>query len=257
MPCVVKPASATAYLSEVLVRLVDASQVLPHGSLQLILGPPGDLLDRLGEGDVVTFTGSADPAFRLRSHPNILRRSVVFNAEADSLNSAILGPDVEPGAPEWDLMVREVVREMTVKAGQKCTAIRRVMVPRKHLEAMTQALSVRLAAVRIGDSRLAEVTMGALASAAQREDVVHQIVRLREDCEIAFDAGAGAKPLGEGLNLGAMMGPVLLRCAQPDIASALHAVEAFGPVSTLMPYEDLDHAVALAARGSGSLVASL
>lgn len=257
MPCVAKPASATAYLSEVLVRLIDASQILPRGSLQLILGPTGDLLDRLCEGDVVTFTGSADTALRLRSHPNILRRSVVFNAEADSLNSAILGPDVEPGTAEWDLMVREVVREMTVKAGQKCTAIRRVMVPRKHLDAMTQALSARLAAVRIGDSRLAEVTMGALASAAQREDVASQIARLRDDCELAFDAGAGASPLGEGLNLGAMMGPVLLRCAQPDAASTLHAVEAFGPVSTLMPYEDLDHAVALAARGCGSLVASL
>jgi len=257
MPCIAKPASATAYLCEVLVRLIDASQILPPGSLQLILGRTGDLMDRLREGDVVTFTGSADTALQLRSHPNVLRRSVLFNAEADSLNSAILGPEVKPGQPEWDLMVREVVREMTVKAGQKCTAIRRVMVPQQHLDAMTEAIRNKLASVRIGDTRIAEVTMGALASASQREDVIHQIERLRGDCEIVLDRAQGHAPLGEGLNLDTMMSPVLLRCLRPDAASMLHSIEAFGPVSTLMPYEDLDHAVALAARGCGSLVASL
>ena len=257
MPCLAKPASATAYLCEIMVRLIDASGVLPPGSLQLVLGRTGDLLDRLREGDVVTFTGSADTALQLRSHPNVLRRSVVFNAEADSLNCAILGPEVEPDQPEWDLMVREVVREITVKAGQKCTAIRRIMVPRRHLEAMTQALCARLAAVQVGDTRLGEVTMGALASAAQREDLLHQIERLREDCELILDPAQGKAPLGEGLNLAAMMAPALMRCAHPDAAASLHAVEAFGPVSTLMPYEDLDHAIALAARGCGSLVASL
>jgi oxepin-CoA hydrolase / 3-oxo-5,6-dehydrosuberyl-CoA semialdehyde dehydrogenase len=257
MPCIVKPATATSYLTEACVRLMHASGLLPTGALQLIVGSSGDLLDRLEESDIVTFTGSADTAMKLRSNANLLRRSVPFNAEADSLNAAILAPDVAPDHPAFDLFVRELVREMTVKAGQKCTAIRRAIVPRVHLDALTQRLTAKLSAVVAGDPSLDGVTMGALASRAQQHDVAERVAALSRSCDTVYGAGAGFAPRGEGAANGAFFSPTLLLCQKPNRDHDAHNVEAFGPVSTLMPYDDVDEAVTIAARGRGSLVASL
>nr|WP_217703875.1 phenylacetic acid degradation bifunctional protein PaaZ [Schlegelella koreensis] len=257
LPCIVKPATATSYLTEALVRMIDDSGILPAGSLQLVIGSTGDLLDRLESHDVVTFTGSADTAVKLRSTPNLIRQSIPFNVEADSLNSAILGPDVTPDSPEFDLFVKEVVREMTVKAGQKCTAIRRAMVPRAQLDAVAAALKARLAKVAVGDPALENVRMGALASKAQQHDVGERVRMLAEGNEVVFGAADGFAPLGEGVGEGAFFAPTLLLCRDGWANDAVHDVEAFGPVSTLMPYGDIDEAIALAARGRGSLVATL
>ena len=257
MPCIGKPATATSYLTEALVRLVDESQILPAGALQLVIGGTGDLLDRLDGQDVVSFTGSADTATKLRAHPNLLAHSVPFNAEADSLNAAVLGPDVTPDDEEFDLFVKEVAREMTVKAGQKCTAIRRAIVPRARLAAVAERLRERLAKVVVGDPANEKVRMGALASKAQQADVAERVARLAEGNELVFGARDGFAPLGEGTREGAFFAPTLLLCADPRGSAAVHDVEAFGPVSTLMPYDDLDEALALAARGKGSLVATL
>lgn len=257
MPCIVKPATATAYLTEALVRLIDASGLLPPGALQLVVGGVGTLLEQLDTQDVVTFTGSAQTASRLRTHPNLVRNAIPFNAEADSLNAAILGPDVTPDAPEFALFVDEVVREMTVKAGQKCTAIRRAIVPRARLDAVAQALRARLATVVVGDPALEGVQMGALASRAQQVDVGEQLLRLAAGCETVWGAADGFAPRGEGIERGAFFAPTLLLCARPHEFAAVHEIEAFGPVATLMPYDGIDDAIALAARGRGSLVASL
>ena len=257
MPCIGKPATATSYLTEALVRLIDASGILPAGALQLVIGSTGDLLDRLDGRDVVTFTGSADTAAKLRVHPNLVRHSIPFNAEADSLNCAILAPEVTPDDAEFDLFVKEVAREMTVKAGQKCTAIRRAIVPRRHLDAVAEALRARLAKTVIGDPAVEGVKMGALASHAQVADVAAQIARLREAADLVHDGSAGFAPLGEGVGEGAFLAPMLLRARNPLGDDTVHAVEAFGPVSTLMAYEDLDEALALAAKGQGSLVGTL
>ncbi|MEI7446855.1 MAG: phenylacetic acid degradation bifunctional protein PaaZ, partial [Burkholderiales bacterium] len=257
VPCIGKPATATAYLTEALVREIDATGLLPPGALQLVIGGTGDLLDRLDGRDVVTFTGSADTAAMLRAHPNLVRQSIPFNAEADSLNAAILGPDVEPGSAEFGLFVDEVVREMSVKAGQKCTAIRRAIVPRARLDAVAQALRAKLAALVVGDPSLEGVQMGALASRAQQRDVGERVAALAADCETVFGAADGFAPRGERVADGAFFAPTLLLCARPRETASVHEVEAFGPVSTLMPYDDLDDAIELAARGRGSLVASL
>jgi oxepin-CoA hydrolase / 3-oxo-5,6-dehydrosuberyl-CoA semialdehyde dehydrogenase len=255
MPCIGKPATATSYLTEAAVRLMHESGLLPAGSLQLVIGGTGDLLDRLGGQDVVTFTGSADTAARLRVHPNLVRHSVPFNAEADSLNCAILGPGVTPDDPEFELFVKEVAREMTAKAGQKCTAIRRAIVPRQQIDAVAAALRARLAKVVVGDPSVEGVRMGPLASRAQQADVAERLALLSQEAEVVFGASDGFAPRGEGVTEGAFFAPTLLRCRGDG--NAVHDVEAFGPVSTLIGYEDLDHAVALAARGKGSLVASL
>ncbi|MDC8783748.1 phenylacetic acid degradation bifunctional protein PaaZ [Roseateles koreensis] len=257
MPCIVKPATATSFAAEAAVRLIHASGLLPAGSLQLIVGSSGDLLDRLEETDVVTFTGSADTAAQLRVTRNLVQRSVPFNAEADSLNCAILAPDVLPGDPEFDLFVREVFREMTTKAGQKCTAIRRAIVPRQHLEAVAGALRERLAKLKVGDPSIEGVRMGPLASKAQQIDVAERVARLSVGNQVAFGAADGFAPVGEDVIEGAFFSPTLLVCADAFANSVVHDVEAFGPVSTLMPYGDLDEALALAAKGRGSLVASV
>jgi oxepin-CoA hydrolase/3-oxo-5,6-dehydrosuberyl-CoA semialdehyde dehydrogenase len=256
MPCIGKPASATSYLTEACVRIMLDSGLLPEGALQLVIGGTGDLLDRLDGQDVVTFTGSADTAARLRVHPNLIRHSVPFNAEADSLNCSILAPDVTPDAPEFDLFVKEVAREMTVKAGQKCTAIRRAIVPRQHLDAVAQALRARLARTVVGNPAVEGVKMGALASKAQQADVAERVAQLLQGAEAVFSERDGFQPQGEGSADGAFFSPTLLLARDP-MNSAAHDVEAFGPVSTLMPYDDLGEAIALAARGKGSLVGSL
>jgi len=257
MPTIAKPATATSYLTEKCVRLMLDSGLLPEGALQLVIGGTGDLLDRLEESDVVTFTGSADTAAKLRTNANLVRRSIPFNAEADSLNCAILAPDVSPDDEEFDLFVKEVAREMTVKAGQKCTAIRRAIVPRRHVDAVAKKLAERLAKVVVGDPALEAVRMGALASKDQQRDVAERVAVLAAGNEVVFGERQGFKPQGEGVGEGAFFAPTLLLCARPLANLVVHDVEAFGPVSTLMPYDDLDEAVALAARGRGSLVGTL
>jgi oxepin-CoA hydrolase/3-oxo-5,6-dehydrosuberyl-CoA semialdehyde dehydrogenase len=254
MPAIVKPASATSYLSEAAFRVMIESGLLPEGAVQLIVGSVGDLFEHLTGQDVVSFTGSATTALKLRTHPVVTRESVRFIAEQDSLNASVLGPDAAPGTPEFDLFVREVVMEMTVKAGQKCTAIRRAMAPAEHLDAVEQALRERLEKTKVGDPRADDTRMGALVSVSQCEDVRKRIAELEAAGAriVAGDPQAEAPVAG-----GAFLPPVLLRTDDPWGNDAVHDVEPFGPVSTIMPYRDMDDAVALANRGKGSLVLSL
>jgi len=253
VPAIVKPGSSTGYLTEAAVRIMIEADVLPKGALQLIMGSVGDLMDHLTCQDVVSFTGSAYTAMKLQSHPVIARESVRFVAERDSLNASILGPDAAPGTPEFDLFVKEVAREMTVKAGQKCTAIRRAMAPAQYLDAVQAALSERLARVRIGDPREEGVQMGALASQSQLRAVREAVAELSKSARIV----SGDPDLSPVAGNGAFISPILLRSDDPWGSSAVHDVEAFGPVSTLMPYNGLDDAIALANRGMGSLALSL
>jgi oxepin-CoA hydrolase / 3-oxo-5,6-dehydrosuberyl-CoA semialdehyde dehydrogenase len=257
MPCIAKPATATSWLTEACVRLMLESQLLPAGALQLVIGGTGDLLDRLEETDALTFTGSADTAARLRTNANLVRRSVPFNAEADSLNAALLAPDCTPDTPEFELYVKELVREMTVKAGQKCTAIRRAIVPRALLDPLATALRARLAKVVVGDPALESVRMGALASRAQQHDVAERVAQLAAGNEVVFGERDGFAPQGTGVAAGSFFAPTLLLRRQPLASTAVHDIEAFGPVSTLLPYDHFDEALELAARGRGSLVATL
>jgi oxepin-CoA hydrolase/3-oxo-5,6-dehydrosuberyl-CoA semialdehyde dehydrogenase len=257
MPCIGKPATATSYLTEAAVRLMMNSGLLPEGSLQLVVGGTGDLFDYLEGSDVVTFTGSADTAAKLRVHPSLVRHSIPFNAEADSLNCAILAPDVSPDDEEFDLFIKEVAREMTAKAGQKCTAIRRAIVPRQYLDAVATRLSARLAKIVIGDPVREEVSMGALASHAQLADVSARVNQLLQGAEQLYGLKDGFAPVGEGVADGAFFAPTLLLSRNPFENDAVHDIEAFGPVSTLMAYDTLDEALALAARGRGSLVGTL
>ena len=262
MPCIVKPATATSYLSEAAMRLMVQSGLLPEGALQLVIGGTGDLLDRLAGSDVVTFTGSAATAASLRIHPNLVRHSIPFNAEADSLNCAILGDDVTPDDEEFELFIQEVSREMTVKAGQKCTAIRRAIVPRRHFEAVADRLRERLAKTIVGDPALPAVQMGALASQAQRADVAERVAQLLQSgARLIHGERDGFAPQGQGVDQGAFFAPTLLACDHPLSVDGVHEIEAFGPVSTLMAYDagssGMDQAVALAALGKGSLVGTL
>ncbi|QYF95818.1 phenylacetic acid degradation bifunctional protein PaaZ [Massilia sp. PAMC28688] len=257
MPCIGKPATATSYLTEAVVRMMHDSGLLPEGALQLVIGSTGDLLDRLTGFDAVTFTGSADTAAKLRVNKNLIANSVPFTAEADSLNCAILGPDVTPDDEEFDLFVKEVAREMTGKAGQKCTAIRRIIVPQQHVEAVGERLRARLAKVVVGDPSMEGVRMGALASMDQHRDVHGRVEMLSQGNEVLFGARDGFSPVGEGAANGAFFSPTLLLCRNGMTNDAVHDVEAFGPVSTLMTYSDIDEALALAARGKGSLVSTL
>lgn len=257
VPVIAKPATATAYVTEALVRLIHGSGILPAGSLQLICGATGDLLDHLGGQDVISFTGSIETSDKLRRHPNIAKHSIRFVAERDSLNAALLGPDVTPADPEFDLFVREVIREMTVKTGQKCTAIRRIMVPQSQQAAVIAALQAGLAQVKLGDPRTEERVMGPLVSRAQRDAVRAQIATLQSEAEILF--GNPDSCAGDGIDVakGAFMSPVLLRAKHPIAAQRVHDTEAFGPVATVMAYDDLDQAIEFVRRGEGSLVASL
>jgi len=254
VPAIVKPASATAYLTEAAFRVMIESGVLPTGAVQLIVGGVGDLFDHLTGQDVVSFTGSASTALKLRTHPTVMRESVRFIAEQDSLNASVLGPDAAPGTPEFDLFIREVSIEMTVKAGQKCTAIRRAMAPAQYLDAVQSALAERLASTKVGDPRAEDTRMGALVSTAQREDVRQKIAELEAAGAKVVAGDPQADPPVPG---GAFLTPVLLRTDDPWATSAVHDVEPFGPVSTIMPYRDMEDAVALANRGKGSLALSL
>jgi oxepin-CoA hydrolase/3-oxo-5,6-dehydrosuberyl-CoA semialdehyde dehydrogenase len=255
VPAIVKPASASAYVTAHCVRIMIEADILPPGALQLITGSTGDLLDHLTCQDVLSFTGSAATAQKLQNHPVIARESVRFVAERDSLNATLLGPDCSEDTPEFDLFVKEVLREMTVKAGQKCTAIRRAFVPATLIDAVQAALISRLSKVIVGNPADHGVTMGALISQAQVRDVRKTIEMLTYEARIVF--GDPFVPPAGVPTEGAFMSPTLLRCDRPDLARLVHEIEAFGPVATLMPYRDLDEAMALCNKGGGSLVMSL
>ncbi|MFG6578860.1 phenylacetic acid degradation bifunctional protein PaaZ [Sulfitobacter sp. 1A13191] len=257
VPAIVKPATATCYVTEHCVRLMLDSGLLPKGALQFVSGGLGDMLDLLGCQDAVAFTGSADTALKLRGNPRLMENSVRFTSEQDSLNASVLGPDAVPGTPEFDLFVKEVQREMTAKAGQKCTAIRRIMVPQAQIDAVISALSERFAKTTIGDPRAEDTRMGALVSGSQKRDVLEKVGLLSAEAERVFGDPDNFTVKGADRDKGAFLPPMLFHCADPDAAERVHDTEAFGPVSTLMPYRDLAHASALLNRGQGSLVASI
>ena len=257
MPAIVKPATTTAYLTELVVRRIVESGILPEGALQLVCGSLGDAFDHLTCQDVVSFTGSASTAQKLRTHPTIVANSVRFISETDSINSCVLGPDAAPGQPEFDAFVREVVREMTAKAGQKCTAIRKAIVPAAHAEAAAQAIKAGLAKVVVGDPRLEQVRMGPLAALAQRREVLGRIAELRREAELLTGEAETLQLAGADREKGAFVAPALLFCREPKKAKAIHTVEAFGPVCTVVPYASVSDAVAYARGGEGSLVGSV
>jgi len=257
VPAIVKPATSTAYLTELVFRRMIESGILPEGAIQLVCGGTGDLFGHLGCQDLVAFTGSAATADKLASHPRVRSESVRFTAETDSLNCSVLGPDAGPGTAEFDLYVAEVVKEMTAKAGQKCTAIRRAIVPQQHLAAVIEALQARLARVRVGNPALDEVHMGALASHAQRAEVRERLTEIAAAGELVYGDPDRVELLDADAGRGAFMSPILIHCRDVSPASPVHAVEAFGPVSSVIAYESLDQAVELARRGRGSLAASV
>ncbi|NIJ09273.1 oxepin-CoA hydrolase/3-oxo-5,6-dehydrosuberyl-CoA semialdehyde dehydrogenase [Sphingomonas vulcanisoli] len=256
MPAIVKPATVGAYLTAAAFRILIEANVVPAGALQLLLGSAGDLIDRLDGQDVVAFTGSADTAAKLKANPNVIAKAVRFTAEQDSLNASVLGPDATPDSPEFDLFVKEVVREMTQKAGQKCTAIRRAIVPAAQIDAVQAAIVARLAKTTVGNPRAEGVRMGALAGQAQRDDVRARIATLREEATLVCGGDVPALLDADG-EKGAFLAPTLLRCDTPLTAEIVHRVEAFGPVSTIMPYGDIAEAAEIARKGEGSLVCSL
>lgn len=257
MPAIVKPATVTSYLTRKMVAAMIESGILPAGALQLICGGVGDLLDHVTCQDVVTFTGSAWTGRKLKSHPRIIAESVRFNMEADSLNCSILGPDAAPGTDEFDLFIKEVVREMTVKAGQKCTAIRRTIVPEGMQEDVIKALQKRLGGVTVGDPSVEGVKMGPLAGRGQVGEVRKAAEQLMQAGEVVFGSLEGLALTGADAAKGAFFTPMLLHCATPLGRSEPHDIEAFGPVNTVMPYANLDEAIELARRGRGSLCGSL
>ena len=257
VPVVVKPATSTSYLTQAVFRRMVESGILPPGAIQLICGGLGDLFEHLGCQDVVSFTGSASTASALRRHPVIIANSVRFIAETDSINSSLLGADARPGTPEFDLYVREVAREMTTKAGQKCTAIRKAIVPAALAGPVVEALRERLAQVVVGNPALDNVRMGPLASLKQRSEILERVQTLRTEAELVAGDPANFKVEGASAELGAFVPPMLLLCRQPAAARVVHVTEAFGPVCTVLPYEDLEDAIAIARRGEGSLAGSI
>ncbi|ULQ55748.1 phenylacetic acid degradation bifunctional protein PaaZ [Flavihumibacter rivuli] len=257
VPAIVKPATVTSYLTEAVVREIIASGILPEGALQLICGSAGDLLDHVQSQDVVTFTGSASTGLMLKSHPAILRESVPFNMEADSLNCIILGEDVEPGMPEWDVFVKEVRKEMTVKAGQKCTAIRRIFVPDNKVEAVWKAVAAALQQTTIGNPLNEKVRMGSLAGKTQQREVMEQVQKLLASSQLVYGSLDSVELIDADPEKGAFISPLLLVNDKPFSSQAVHEVEAFGPVSTIMPYKHRDETVELARMGKGSLCSSI
>jgi len=257
VPAIVKPATVTCYVTELMVKEIVDSKILPEGSLQLICGSARGILETVTSQDVVTFTGSASTGRMLKSHKNILNESVPFNMEADSLNCCILGEDVNPGSVEFDLFIKEVQREMTVKAGQKCTAIRRVIVPSNKIEDVQIALGKRLAKTTIGDPSAEGVRMGSLAGLEQREEVKDKILQLSKSQEIIYGDLSNFEVIGADKEKGAFLPPILFLNNDPFNKIDCHNLEAFGPVSTLMPYKGIEEAIELANMGKGSLVCSI
>ena len=257
VPAVVLPAPQTAYLTEAVVKEIIASGILPEGALQLISGTAKDILDNTQSQDVVSFTGSAKTGRMLKNHPQLIEESVPFTMEADSLNACILGEDAKPGTPEFNLFIKEVRNEMTVKCGQKCTAIRRIIVPENLIEDVQIALGKQLDKITIGDPRLKEVRMGALVTKEQRESVYSQVKEITKTANIVYGDFDEAQTIGENTKGGSFIKPILLREDNPLKNEAAHITEAFGPVSTLMHYKDLDEAIQLSKMGKGSLVSSI
>ncbi|MBV9989619.1 MAG: phenylacetic acid degradation bifunctional protein PaaZ [Chitinophagaceae bacterium] len=257
VPAVVKPATITSFLTESVVRRIDASGILPKGALQLICGSAGDLLDHVTAQDVVSFTGSASTGLMLKSGKNILEQNVPFTMEADSLNCIVLGEDVTPGMPEWDIFIKEVRKEMTTKCGQKCTAIRRIFVPENKLKDIGIALGKALAQTTIGNPLNEKVRMGSLAGESQRKEVKAQVQKLLASSQIIYGSLDSVELIDADAARGAFMSPILLLNEQPHTSREVHEVEAFGPVSTLMPYSTTEEAITLAKMGKGSLVSSV
>jgi oxepin-CoA hydrolase / 3-oxo-5,6-dehydrosuberyl-CoA semialdehyde dehydrogenase len=257
MPAVVKPATVTSYLTEAVVKEIVASAILPQGALQLICGSAGDMLNYVTSQDVVTFTGSASTGIKLKSHPIVLRESVPFNMEADSLNCIVLGSDAVPGKPEWELFIKEVKREMTAKAGQKCTAVRRIFVPENKIEEASKAIAAALTTTVIGNPLNEKVKMGSLAGEEQRKEVRIQVQKLLASSQIIYGSLDSVKVLDADAGQGAFLSPVLLLNSNPLNAEEPHSVEAFGPVSTLMPYRGMEEVIALSKKGKGSLCSSI
>ena len=257
VPAIIKPASSTAYLTELMVHRMIESGLLPAGSVQLICGGVGDLFDHLTCQDIIAFTGSKTTAEMLQRHPRVVSESVAFTAETDSLNMSILGPDATPGTPEFDLYIQEVTREMTAKAGQKCTAIRRIITPAEIAGDVVKALSTALGNIRIGNPGIKEVDMGALASQGQRDEVRERVADLAAEADVVFGGTDDFELVDADSKKGAFFMPTLLHCEKPLSSKAVHAVEAFGPVSTVLPYDSIDEAIELAKLGEGSLAGSI
>ncbi len=257
MPAIVKPATVTSYLTEAVVKEIIASGILPEGALQLICGSAGDLLDHVCSQDVVTFTGSAETGLLLKSNPNILRENVPFNMEADSLNCIVLGEAVAPGDKEWDIFIKEVRREMTLKAGQRCTGIRRIFVPENKMEDVWKTIAASLSQTSIGNPLNEKVRMGSLAGKTQLNEVRAQVQKLMASSQIIYGSLDSVELVDANAEQGAFISPILLMNDKPLLSKEPHEIEAFGPVSTLMPYKDIDEAIVLSKLGKGSLVSTI
>ena len=257
VPAVVKPATVTSYLTEAVVKEIIASGILPDGALQLVCGSAGDLLDHVTSQDVITFTGSKSTGLKLRSHPKVLNESVPFNMEADSLNAIVLGEDVSPLMAEWDIFIKEVRKEMTVKAGQKCTAIRRIFVPENRMEDVWKAIASSLQQTIIGNPLNEKVRMGSLAGQTQRQEVRQQVQKILASSQIVYGSLDSVDVVDADATKGAFLSPLLLLNDKPFESKAVHEVEAFGPVSTIMPYKDLSEAIELSKKGKGSLCTTI
>ncbi|MBD3638680.1 MAG: phenylacetic acid degradation bifunctional protein PaaZ [Crocinitomicaceae bacterium] len=257
VPAIVKPSEFTCYLTEVMVRDIIDSKILPEGALQLVVGLGRGVIDHVGSTDTVTFTGSAATGKKLKALPHIVENSVSFNLEADSLNAAILGKDAVPGTQDFDIFIKEIQREITVKAGQKCTAVRRIVVPDNLVEDVQKALSSRLDKNTIGDPSDPSVRMGSLATKLQVERVKENIELLKKEQSIVYGDLDNFEVIGADKDKGAFMSPIVFLNDDPHKKTAVHDVECFGPVSTIMPYKDLEDAVKIANMGKGSLVSTI
>lgn len=257
VPAIVKPATLTSYLTEAVVKEIISSRILPEGSLQLICGSAQGILDHVINQDVVTFTGSASTGMLLKAHPRLIQEAVPFNMEADSLNCCVLGADATPGTAEFEIFIKEVQREITTKAGQKCTAVRRIIVPEKLIEDVQIALGKRLASTIIGDPNVEGVRMGALAGKSQQKEVAEKVMQLAKTQEIVYGDLENFEVVGADKNKGAFISPILFLNKDPFKYQDCHNIEAFGPVSTIMPYKHISDAVELAKMGKGSLVCSI
>ncbi|HTQ65310.1 MAG TPA: phenylacetic acid degradation bifunctional protein PaaZ [Puia sp.] len=257
IPAIVKPATITSFLTEAVVKEIAASAILPDGSLQLICGSAGDLLDHVESQDVITFTGSASTGILLKSNPHILKENTPFNMEADSLNCIVLGPDVNPDMPEWEIFIKEVRKEMTVKAGQKCTAIRRIFVPENKMEDVLKSMVKGLSQTTIGNPLNEKVRMGSLAGQSQRSEVKKQVQQLLASSQIIYGSLDSVELIDADPVKGAFMSPLLLMNEKPFSSEEVHSVEAFGPVSTIMPYKNMDEAIELSKKGKGSLCSTI
>jgi oxepin-CoA hydrolase/3-oxo-5,6-dehydrosuberyl-CoA semialdehyde dehydrogenase len=257
VPAIVKPATLTCYLTELMVREIIASNILPEGSLQLICGSANGIIDHATSEDVITFTGSASTGKKLKSNSNLIDNSVPFNMEADSLNCSILGKDAIPGSTNFDIFIKEVQKEMTVKTGQKCTAIRRVIVPEEFIKDVIDSLAKRLDKTIIGDPIAEGVRMGPLAGLSQKREVIDKIIELEKSQDIVYGNLYDFNVIGADINKGAFLAPILFLNEHPITNTDCHDIESFGPVATIMPYKDIDQAIKIARMGKGSLVCSI